>query len=92
MFARFAAFESAQRGPPQWAKKITVGGVCSGGGARRVRRFGVLPTARSRALAIGSVAAVLIARRARIFQLFILGEINERELRRALSFCPMLCA
>ena len=69
--------------------------MCSGGGARRVRRFGVLPTARSRALAIGSVDAVLIARRARIFQLFILGEINERdvnELRRALSFCPMLCA
>ncbi len=36
-----------------------------------------------------------IARRARLFQLFILGEINERdvkELRRALSFCPMLCA
>ena len=42
--------------------------------------------------AIARRARLFQQRRARLFQLFILGEINERELRRALSFCPMLCA
>jgi len=41
-FARFAAFESAQRGPPHSPPKHSQwGGVCSGGGARRVCGFGV---------------------------------------------------
>ena len=51
---------SARRGCPHSQPKNSQwgGGGCSGGGARRVRLFGVLPTARSRALAIGNVAAI----------------------------------